>query len=232
MTPKCLRRYESAAVHPHQEMPQCGRIAASSNFISQESVPNAERDFRHRDALLLKPMTESDHEPCLAQETLVRVSLLIESSRIRPQDRTQRAYDRSERYLALPAAHRAIRTRSASPIFCGRLCRTRHAVNACKSRVFAALYGVSLHSPHCGIVLRSPAAVPPEPDLSARRDRSGSLHARRLGGLSERAPRSSRNGDQGLRLQGRQDPRRRYSGARTLSWQRNDEAGSLMGLRS
>jgi len=104
-------------------------------------------------------MAESDHEPCLAQKTLVRVSLLIEGSRIRPKDRTQRACDRSERYLALPAAHRAIRTRSASPIFCGRLCRTRDPVNACKSRVFAAFYGVALHSPHCGIVLRMPISA-------------------------------------------------------------------------
>ena len=56
--------------------------------------------------------------------------------------------------FALPVAHRAIRTRSASPILCRRLCRTRDPVNACKSLVFAALYGVALHSPHCGIVLR------------------------------------------------------------------------------
>jgi hypothetical protein len=72
----------------------------------------------------------------------------------------------------LPAAHRINRTESASPIFYGRLCRTQHSVNACKYGVFAALYGVTLHSPHCGIVLRSPSPVSSEPDLRPRGDRS------------------------------------------------------------
>jgi hypothetical protein len=142
-TQKCLRRYESSAVHPHQEMLQCGRISASAGLtISQKSLANGEREFRHLNALLVKPSTESDHEPGLAQESLVRVSLLVERSRIRLQDRTQRTFDRSERYLALPAALRTNRPKSASPMFEGRLCRTLHAVNACKSRCFRALYEV------------------------------------------------------------------------------------------
>jgi hypothetical protein len=104
MTQKCLRRYNSSAVHPRQKMRQCDRIAASAALISQESLANAERDLRHGDALPVKPTTESDRKPSLAQETLVRVRVLVESRRIRLQDRAQRAFDRCERYLALPAA--------------------------------------------------------------------------------------------------------------------------------
>lgn len=94
---KCLRRYESFAVHPCQQLPQCDRIATSAwPTISQESLTNAEREFRHRDALPVKPSTESHRKPCFAQENLVRVALLVQRSCIQLQDRTQRTFGLSK----------------------------------------------------------------------------------------------------------------------------------------
>jgi hypothetical protein len=50
-------------------MLQCARIAASAGLaISQKSLANAERELRHLNALPVKPSTEYDYEPGLAQE--------------------------------------------------------------------------------------------------------------------------------------------------------------------
>ena len=193
---KRLRRYESSTVHPHQEMLQCGRISASAGLtISQKYLANGEREFRHPNALLVKPSTESNYEPGLAQESLVRVSLLVERSRIRLQDRTQRTFDRSERYLALPATHRTNRPKSASPIFEGRLCRTLHAVNACKSLRFRAMYEVLPSSPRCGIVLGSRTALPTGKHLRTCRPCAAALNAGAVGGRLRREATAARRND-------------------------------------
>jgi hypothetical protein len=128
---KRLRRYESFAMHPCQEMLQCGRIAASAGLtISQEALTNAKREILHLNVLLVKPSTETDHESSLAQETLVRVSLGVEKSCIRLRYRTQRSFDRSQRNFSLPAFHPTNRTTSASLFCVGRLCRTLNVVHS------------------------------------------------------------------------------------------------------
>ena len=142
----------------------------------QESLTNAERKFRHPDALLVKPSTESDHEPSLTQETPMGVSFLVEKSCIQLQDRTQRTFDLPQRYFSLPAFHRTDRTTSASLICTGRLFRTIHAVNSCNSNAFPASYEVLRHSSGCGMVYLMPISA-----LGVLRDQ----HVRQKAGACE-----------------------------------------------